>query len=498
MALLNDLEGGIPLASLVPRFPPDTHVPPGNNAPLGRSSLDEFDAHHLVTWDGENDRRNPKNWPAWRRWSLVVFLSLMAFGVSLGSTMMIPAVTKILDDAKFGVPREGMPTFVVSVYLLGFAIGPLFAAPISEVYGRSFVYGASILLYMFATVFCAIAPNVEGLVTFRFFAGFFGSVPLTLGASSIGDVMRTDSPHTGKAMALWSTGSLVGPTVAPVIGGFICESADWRSMFWFHAAVMIAISLIFTCFLSETYGPVLLERKASKLRGRTGDKAYFVLGRRHKSGRNMVKNEFFRPLKLLFTSPLLLILSFAVAVIFGFHQMIATTLAWIYQIRYEMRTGLSGLTYLGDGLGIILGALAVPAASDRYIAHKKKQNKPIKPEHRLWLIVPGTILTAVGLFWYGWAVQKDAHFLVPISGLVFFGFGVMAVLQSAAVYLVEAFPVHSASVLAGSYFLRSLFGALLPLGWGNSLLGIVALMMLPGLTILVKLAEGMRHRTNAA
>lgn len=154
------------------------------------------------------------------------------------------------------------------------------------------------------------------------------------------------------------------------------------------------------------------------------------------------------------------------------------------------------------------GILFTSVVSDMHIA-RKQVNKTLRPEDFLWPWVPGCILTSAGLFWCGWSADQGAHFLVPIAGLLIFSFGVMMVVQSTATYLVKAFPVHNASVLAARNILGCLFGALLPLGglnlivdlglgWGNSVLAIIMLVLTPIPVLLVYMAEGMRHRANAA
>lgn len=146
--------------------------------------------------------------------------------------MMVPAIPEIMVDP--GLPRlktsAQMATFVVSVYVLGFAIGPLFAAPISEMVGRTVVYGVSSCLHAAFTIACAMSPHLSALTAFRFFAGVFGSFPIALGGSSISDVMPADSPHIGKAMTLWTMSSLVGPVRTPLRGYImlltVCDRAS--------------------------------------------------------------------------------------------------------------------------------------------------------------------------------------------------------------------------------------------------------------------------------
>lgn len=104
--------------------------------------------------------------------------------------------------------------FVTSVYILGYAFGPLVIAPLSELYGRYILYNVCNFLFLIFTIACAVANNIEGLIVFRLLAGLAASAPVTLGAGSIADMIVVEK--RGAAMALWMLGPLLGPTVGPL------------------------------------------------------------------------------------------------------------------------------------------------------------------------------------------------------------------------------------------------------------------------------------------
>ena len=153
----------------------------------------------------------------------------------LASSMLAPGVPLILEE--FQVDNNQLATFVVSVFVLGYATGPLLIAPLSELYGRNVVYHVFNVLFIIFTVACALADNMGMLVAFRFFAGFAGVTVLTCGSGSIVDLMPQE--QRGRAMACWSLGPLIGPVVGPVCAGFFVEEIGWRWVFWIIA---IAVS----------------------------------------------------------------------------------------------------------------------------------------------------------------------------------------------------------------------------------------------------------------
>lgn len=126
--------------------------------------------------------------------------------------MFAPGVSQLVKD--FSVTNVELSSFVVSVYLVGYCFGPLLIAPLSEIYGRQYLYHACNILYVIWAVCCAVAPEIGSLVVFRFLAGFAGSCPLTIGAGSIADMYVQEK--RGGAMAVWAIGPLIGPVIGPI------------------------------------------------------------------------------------------------------------------------------------------------------------------------------------------------------------------------------------------------------------------------------------------
>jgi hypothetical protein len=96
----------------------------------------------------------------------------------------------------------------------------------------------------------------------------------------------------------------------------------------------------------------------------------------------------------------------------------------------------------------------------------------------------------IALFIYGWTARATIHWIVPCLSFVPFGFGLLGIFVPCQTYMVDAFLETAASAVAAMVCLRCVFGALLPLvgpiayqnlglGWGNSLLGFLALAVTP-------------------
>jgi multidrug resistance protein len=148
--------------------------------------------------------------------------------------MFAPSVEMVIQDFHSGNATIG--TLVVSIYLLGYAFGPLFIAPLSEMFGRLPVYHCSTIMFILFNIACAKSTNFPMLTIFRVLTGIAGSGPLTLGPGSISDLYRQE--ERGKIIAIWTLPLLLGPTIGPIAGGYLSESLGWRWDFWFLVIVV--------------------------------------------------------------------------------------------------------------------------------------------------------------------------------------------------------------------------------------------------------------------
>lgn len=253
----------------------------------------------------------------------------------------------------------------------------------------------------------------------------------------------------------------------------------------FSQSGAVAISSLFT--ISESYAPTLLARKTQKLRKQTGN-----LSLRSALETNMTTKELFwfsiiRPAKMLFLSPIVFLLSLYVGLVYGYLYLLFTTITSVFEQNYGFSQGSVGLSYLGIGIGSIIGLILLGGTSDKLLTYLSAKNGgEKKPEYRLPPMIPGSLFVPASLFMYGWTAYYHTHWIVPIIGTSFLGIGMLITFMTVTTYLVDVFTVYAASAMAANTVFRSLAGALLPLagpkmyaalglGWGNSLLGFIAL-----------------------
>ncbi len=484
-----DVEHGIPII--------DTTEDADEKTPRESTAVPD---ENIVDWDGPNDSEKALNWTNKKKWSNVAIISSVTFLTPLASSMVAPATPLIMEE--FNSTNTTIASFIVSIYILGYAIGPLFLAPCSEIWGRLPVYHVCNFMFVIWTVGCALSPGIASLLVFRLLAGIAGSCPLTIGGGSVADLIVQEK--RGGAMALFALGPLLGPVIGPVAGGYLGEGAGWRWVFWLitiAGGVAFSFSVV---FMRETYEPVLLERKTKRLRKETGNPDL-----RSRLDPGIPTREFFvraliRPTKMLIFSPIVLLLSIYMAVIYGYLYLLFTTLTLVFEKTYHFSQGAVGLSFLGIGIGSMLGLVIFGVASDKMVK-KMSASGEMKPEYRLPPLVPGSLIIPCGLIIYGWASDKAVHWIVPIFGTLLVGLGLLATFMPIQTYLVDAYNRHAASAIAANTVLRSLMGAFLPLagpsmykalglGWGNTLLAFIALALSPLSWIFFKHGEYIRKK----
>lgn len=396
--------------------------------------------------------------------------------------------------------EDSYATILVSIWELGEVVGPFVVGPLSEKYGRLPVYHIGNVLFVVFSVASAVSSNISMLVAFRFLTGLT-TTSMTLGPSIVGDCFPSE--ERGRSMAIAVAIPQIGPFAGPVIGGYLAEKFGWRWSIWFVVIFAGLMTLLSALLFKETYKPVLLERKALRLRAETGNEALRSKYQAHWDQESFLRSVT-RPIILLFSSPIVFILSFYNALVYGLSYLILTTLAGIMQSKYGFSEGQTGLLFFGRSIGNFIGMLFFALTSDRYVKYmRQKRGGETKPEDRLPHLILGAVSIVIGILMYGWTAYFSLAWILPIIGTGAVGFSMVLTMLPAQNYLVDVFDLYAASAIAASNTFSALFGALFPLcgpplyrslglGWGNSVLAFVFLVFLPVLVVLHRFGERIR------
>lgn len=300
----------------------------------------------------------------------------------------------------------------------------------------------------------------------------------------------------GVSNALVATGSLFGPVLGPLFGGIIATYAGWRWIFWILLISCGTFTLLIVLLLPETNAEVIIDRKTAKLKKETGrhdlrsicDSEKDFVG--SKKPWVLLNQAISRPWRMLFTSPILVLLCLMVGLISALLYILLTTTSDFFQTVYDWPLETSGLAYMGLGFGSFVGLVVVAKTSDMILLRlAKANNNTFEPEMRIVSAFVPALLIPVSFFWYGWSTQMQTHWIVPLIGLAPFGFAQVGINATAQAYVIDASGRYAASSMACLISVRCLFSAFLPLagprlyddlglGWGNSLLGFVSLLMI--------------------
>lgn len=439
----------------------------------------------ITGWDGPDDPENPKNWSSTRKWLATITVAMFTFITPIASSMVAPALVDVAAD--LDVSPGFQTSLLLSIFVLAYVIGPLFLGPLSEVFGRTKVLQSSFMFFLLFCLACGFAQNKAQFLAFRFISGLGGSAPLAIGPGVLADMWPPE--QRGKALGYYTAGPLLGPAIGPIFGGFISQNTTWRWVFWSTAAFTGVIQFIGFFALLETYAPLILEQKAARLAKKTGDDQLSIpIVKTTPPLSTLVMRALQRPMFLLLTQPIIQALALYQLYNYGVIYLVLTTFPNVWVGIYHEKPSVGGLNYLSIGLGFLIASIFAAPLNDRiyvYLKHTRGKGQG-RPEFRIPLMFPASILVVIGLFVYGWTIHFRTHWIFPNLGMFIFSVGCIVSYQCAHTYNVDAYSRLAASSMSAVVMLRSCAGFGFPLfapsmydklgyGWGNSLLGFIAI-----------------------
>jgi len=118
----------------------------------------------------------------------------------MGSALPSNAIPFI--SARFHITSSYAEVLPISMYLIGYVLGPLLFGPLSETYGRKLIMTSSFLAYTIFTMACALAPNWAALLIFRLLSGINASSPIAVVGGMYADIY-SDPVTRGRAMSVF-------------------------------------------------------------------------------------------------------------------------------------------------------------------------------------------------------------------------------------------------------------------------------------------------------
>ncbi|KAJ7591012.1 MFS polyamine transporter [Mycena floridula] len=463
---------------------------PSTNPTLTEQNSIEQDVL-IVDFDGPEDSLNPQNWSNKKKWISTLIVASFTFISPVSSSMVAPASRAVAEQ--FNIHSSVSSAMTISIFILAYAIGPLFLGPLSEIYGRTKVLQAANLFYLVWNLSCGFAQNKEELIAFRFFAGLGGSAPLAVGAGTLADIWPAE--QRGKAIAIYSLPVLLVHLLGPVAGGWIAERTTWRWVFWATSIFTVIVQVAGLFLLKESYAPLLLERKAARIRATMDQEKGDLRPVRTKfegadrRWQTLFSKAMIRPFALFIQEPIIQIIGIYMALVYGIFYLFLTTLPTIFTDVYHESPGIGGLNYLALGIGLTGFSQVNARYMDKLYVYLKNKNGNVgRPEFRVPAMVPGSILLPVGLLMSGWSAENKVHWIVTDIGIALVGGSIILVFQSMQTYVVDSYTLYAASALAAVSTLRAIAGFGFPLfapamyqslgyGKGNTVLAAAAIIL---------------------
>ncbi|KAI9039796.1 MFS transporter [Aspergillus affinis] len=392
-----------------------------HNKDVSGSGEASWDDAFLVTF-GQNDAQNPFNWTKKRKWGVTAAVSGTGFVRIMVSTMMAPAINTMAEELHMSITESNM---ALSVYLLATAFGPLIIGPLSEIYGRKTIFHITNIWFLVWNFVCGFTHSKGLLISARLLAGFGASAVYSLGYGVLGDVWSAE--QRGQSLSLYLLIPLTGSAVGPIVSGFIIKYSTWRWMFWSTAILQLTLELSFSLLFHESYAPLLLRRRAEKLRRDTGDSRYHAAIEMREVGLSplgKLGRSLSRPLRLLAFHPIIQMQAILEGIDYGLLYFALSSFSALHVAAYSESVEISGLHYIAICIGTISGSQLCGPLMD-YTYHRLTSNtgETQVPELRIPLLLPGALFTPIGFLLYGWAAQYHIFWVVVDVGAALLSLG---------------------------------------------------------------------------
>ncbi|CAI6340037.1 unnamed protein product [Periconia digitata] len=448
---------------------------------------------NVVDWNGEDDPLKPVCWSARKKMLNTVIVCLLAttsyvysrpfFNLNTASgyvpgrsitdvvvetqyrSFTFSVLAPALEDLKHEFPTTTGNLFIaplaVSSYLLGHALSLLVISPLSQRFGRVWMYHLSNAIFMGATAWCASTHSFPLLAVARFVAGVGGSAAFALAPLSLMDMYKPHTKGRGVAFISLAISWALGDVAASFVGG----RWEWRWVFWGTGLGGVFCTVLSLLGLSETCSGVVLERKAKRLRKITGNKC--LRARIGDDGGDGARGTTI-PVAFTGSKSAALMLRMVVAPrFFAVSLVSATGLALqvvLYGLLPEIFVGIHavksihiGYVYLAPTVGNIVGIGLATLLSTTTASWRHKRGD----EDAKWRVLPTTLcwpLAGAGMLLCGWMAEKQVHWIIPLIAAGIAGIGVMSTITLCMSYVLAAYPIspHSQAAVTGSLMIHSI------------------------------------------
>ena len=449
--------------------------------------LDPF----LVQWDGKDDQENVQTQKSlFVRWLYALIISMCSIVLTSTSSIYSMAMEPVGEQFH---KSHTVTSIGICFFLLGMGWGPVFLAPISEFHGRRIVYIFSFLFMIPFQLMTGFANNMATLLIGRFLAGFAGSAFMGVASGSFSDLFNKDEIML--PVMMYTLTPFIGPGLGPLIGGFIAHGANWR---WtnFVMAIAVAVMLVFIIFVvPETYTPLLLKKKAQRLRKTLNDDRYYApIERSTKSLFTTIFLSSKRPIMMLLLEPMLTLICIYTGLLLSLLYLFCISYPYVFREVYNFNETQVGMAFIGLLVGCFLAAPTV-VSNKIYIVPKciernTRTNHTYEPEFQLPQTIFAGVMVPIGLFIFGWTAKPNLHWMGPVTGGGITLFGLVICFNGIFAFTIDAYRTFAASAMACNGVVRATMASAFPIfglqmyenlgiPWATSMLAFICLAFVP-------------------
>lgn len=368
-----------------------------------RNEPPHLDANGFVGF-APDDIENPQNWSMRRKTIITMSAVLQVVNATFASSSPSGCFGSISKQFHISTEVAGL---TITVFLLGYCAGPLIFAPLSEFYGRRWIFYIAFSGYLIFNFLCAFAPNLGSLLVGRFLTGTFVSAPLSNCPGLLADLWNP--LQRANAMAGFSAMVWIGPALGPVVAGFLELKKDWR---WsFYVLLWLGgVTAVIMLTIPETYAPIVLYNKAKRVRKAKIPGYENVQAPVEASDRTLLtiyKVSLTRPWIILF-DPISFLCAVYMSVVYTLLYMLFSIYPIVFQEKRGWNSGIGELPLCGTIVGALIGGLIVLVDTrirQRKVDRGEKRMEDTTPEDRLTLAMIGGVGFSITMFWFAWTAN---------------------------------------------------------------------------------------------
>ena len=409
--------------------------------------------------DQQKKFQSPFAWPTWKKMVILStpFLAGLLAAYSAGAYAL--ASEPLCEEWQITSTEFNLG---ITVYVVGFAIAPMILAPVSEAYGRYWVFIGAAVVFFLGTVGCAVTDSLAGMIVSRFFTGNGSSIFATLTGGVVSDIYHKEDRNT--PMALYAAAIISGTGFGPLFSGIIVDRLGWQWIFYIQLITIGSTGVAILLLFQETRSNVVLKTKCDALNKLVGSRAAMKFQPQiaeQKLHISVIYRSFAFPLGLLTSEAVVFCFSLWVSFGWAILYMQFTSIGITFRDVYNFSSTQVGAVYTAVVAGgLIAATLAIVQDA---VTRRIWPQRMATPEGRLIAPCIQSILLPVGLFWFGWTARPDISWISPTLAIGSCTMGVFSIYLAVFNYLADTYGRYASSAQAAQSMCRNLLAGIFPL-----------------------------------